>query len=98
MQRVCINGHEVFLIILSHLLAELVENGTVVDIDSLGLPEQSNPNERNRALKQSARIVTTAILSNGSEGMDMSSAVQQWRSLRHLTAITVAVLTRSGYV
>jgi len=96
MQRVCINGHEVFSILLSHLLAELVESGTIVDIETLEFPEQSNPNERNRALKQSARIVTTAILSNGMEGMGTASAIQQWRSLRHLTAITVAVITKSG--
>lgn len=96
MQRVCVNGNEVFCILLSHLLAELVENGTVLNIDSLNFPENSNPNERNRALKQSARIVTTAILSSGLEGMDMGSAIQQWKTLRHLTAISVAVVVKSG--
>uniref|UniRef100_A0A7S4NG05 BEACH domain-containing protein n=1 Tax=Odontella aurita TaxID=265563 RepID=A0A7S4NG05_9STRA len=97
LQRVCVNGHEVFSVLLSHLLAELTENGTVADIEALAPTGSGQPIERNRALKQSARIVTRSILSDGAEGMDMASAVKQWRCLRHLCAITVAVVTTSGF-
>ena len=97
LQRVCVNGHEVFSVVLSHLLAELVEHGTVMDIDAISPASEGQPIERNRALKQSARIVTKSILSDGAEGMDMASAVKQWRCLRHLCALTVAVVTASGF-
>lgn len=48
-------------------------------------------------LKQSARLVTDAILSNGAKGLDMPSAVKSWRSLRHLTAVIVALCSGSRY-
>ena len=93
LQRVCVNGHETFQVLLSHVLAELTENGTIGKNDSSG-----DASEANRALKNSAKIVTKAILSNGSDGLSMASAVEQWRCLRHLSAVTVAVITVSGYV
>ena len=40
---------------------------------------------------------TLAILTNGSGGLDMTAAVKQWRSLRHLTALAVAVITDFGF-
>lgn len=85
LQRVCVNGHETFLVLLSHVLVELVEHGTIekAEIDS-------------EPLKNSAMIVTKAIVSNGSNGLSMASAVKQWRCLRHLSAVTVAVITTSG--
>lgn len=90
-QRVCVNGHETFSVLLSHVLAELIEKGTIANVDSSG-----DVLETNRALKNSAKIVTKAILSNGSDGLSMASAVKQWRCLRHLSAVTVAVITSSG--
>ncbi len=96
LQRVCLNGPNVLCVVFSHLLAELIENGTVPGILTNCPPDQNQPNERNKALKESSRLVTKSILSNGSDGMDMASAVRQWRCLRHLTAITVAIVTASG--
>ena len=47
-------------------------------------------------LKQSAKLVTDAILSNGTEGLDMTATVRSWRSLGHLAEVVVALeLTRS---
>jgi hypothetical protein len=47
-------------------------------------------------LKQSARLVTDSILSNGTKGLDLGAAVRSWRSLRHLAEVIVAVVTKSG--
>ena len=97
LQRVDANGSEVFSILLSHLFADLIENGTIANIESTYTKSDANPIVKNRALKQSAKLVTQAILSNGATGLDMSSAVRQWRCLRHLTALTVAVVTDNGF-
>ena len=78
-------------------MASFVENGTIANIESTYTKSDANPIVKNRALKQSAKLVTQAILSNGSSGLDMSSAVRQWRCLRHLTALTVAVVTDNGF-
>ena len=92
LQRTCVNGHETFSCLLGHVLAELIEKGTVAEIDTSG-----DMQDTNRALKNSAKAVTKAILSNGSYGMDIASAVKTWRCLRHLSAIVVGVVTASGY-
>ena len=96
MQRVRENGHEVLCIILCHVLAELIENGTVKNVCELDFPERSNPYERNSLLKQSARMVSTAFLSKNKDGMDVLSAVRQLKMLSHLTAIIVAFVTKNG--
>lgn len=96
LQRVDANGSEIFSILLSHVLADLIEKGTVASIEKTYNSADSGSAGRNRALKQSARIVTKSILSNGADGIDMASAVKQWRCLRHLTALTVAVVTECG--
>lgn len=87
LQRTCVNGQEVLTLILGHLLADLNEFGTV-DVAS-----GADAGERNRLLK-----VTNAIISNGNDSFDTTSAVKQWRCLRHLTAITTAVISKIGYV
>lgn len=100
LQRVDANGSEVFCIILSHVFADLIERGTVPNIEQYehGDEQRQGPSSgmRNRALKQSARLVTQAILSNGALGMDLTAAVKQWRCIRHLASLTVAVVTESG--
>ncbi len=96
MQRVCVNGHEIFGITLSHLLNDLTESGTVENANSIKINDTAS--ERSRALKQSALVVTNAILSNGTNEMDLSTAVKHWRCLRHLASITVAFITASGEV
>ncbi len=90
------NGQEVLTLILGHLLADLNSFGTIETPvgASMGVGE-----DRNRSLKQSARMVTNAIMAHAEkDGFDTVSAVKQWRCLRHLTAIVDAVVTKSGYV
>jgi hypothetical protein len=55
LQRVDVNGPEVFGIILSHLFADLIEKGTVEHVEETYNKEAQ---VKNRALKQSARLVT----------------------------------------
>lgn len=95
LQRCHANGSEIFTILLSHLFADLIEKGTIVSLETAYINSDSSVG-RNRALKQSANLVTQSILSNGAEGIDMPSAVKQWRCLRYLTALTVAVVTECG--
>ncbi|CAB9514210.1 Lipopolysaccharide-responsive and beige-like anchor protein [Seminavis robusta] len=90
LQRVCLNGHDVFCLILSRLVADLGARGTILQKGRALTGEED-------LLKRSARLVTDAILSSGTEGLDMKSAVRCWRSLRHLAAITVSVITKSGF-
>jgi hypothetical protein len=96
LQRTDANGPEIFSILLSHLLADLIEKGTLASVEMTYSNHDATNAGRNRALKQSARLVTLSILSNGVEGLDLTSAVKQWRCLRYLTALTVAVVTDSG--
>jgi hypothetical protein len=56
LQRVDVNGSEVFGIILSHLFADLIEKGTVEFVEETY--QKESPSIKNRALKQSARLVT----------------------------------------
>lgn len=96
LQRVDANGSEIYSILLSHLFADLIEKGTVASIEKTYSNSEAKNTGRNRALKQSAKLITQSILSNGASGIDMKTAVKQWRCLRHLTALTVAVVTESG--
>lgn len=96
LQRVDANGQEIFSILLSHLFADLIEKGTVASVERTYSNSESRTAGRNRALKQSAKLVTQSILSNGAAGLNMKEAVKQWRCLRHLTALTVAVVAESG--
>lgn len=56
LQRFDVNGPEVFGIILSHLFADLIEKGTVESVEETY--QKESPTIKNRALKQSARLVT----------------------------------------
>jgi hypothetical protein len=96
LQRVCVNGNEVFAVLLNYVLADLLEHGAL-DIDPPILATGVGSITIS-PLKHGARLVTDALLSNGTDALDMQSALLHWRSLRHLTAIAVAIVTRSGYV
>jgi hypothetical protein len=96
LQRVCVNGQEVVSLIMSRLFANLATLGVVSINQSLSAQVKSDADEPSFLLKRSARLVTDAILSNGTQGMNMPAAVGYWRSLRHLTATTVAVATILG--
>jgi len=95
-----VNGQHVLLLILSSLCGNIFENGTLLEVGSLTAQDwkEVNIEEDSLLLKQSARLITDAILSNGTKGLDLTTAVRSWRSLRHLTEVIVAIVTRSGYV
>jgi hypothetical protein len=100
LQRVCVNGNDVLLLILSSLCANVYDNGTLLEMGAISAQDwkEIDLDQDSLPLKQSARLVTDSILSNGTKGLDMTAAVRSWRSLRHLTEVIVAVVTKSGYV
>jgi hypothetical protein len=95
-----INGNHVLILVLSNLCGDIFENGTLLDVGSLSAQdwEDLDLELESVLLKQSAKLITDAILSNGTKGLDLSSAVRSWRSIRHLTEVVVAVVTKCGYV
>jgi len=98
LQRVCLNGQQILLLILTKLVANLSTLG-VLSLDKVASVAVSSEKEETRILlKRSARLVTDTILSNTTKGITMPIAVNCWRSLRHLTAVVVAMSTRLGYV
>lgn len=88
------------LLILSSFCDNIFEFGTISEIGTISAEDWKDVDleQDSLPLKQSARLVTDAILSQGSKGLDIPSAVRSWRSLRHLTEVIVAVVTKSGYV
>ena len=94
MERVCVNGHDVFCLVLNHLLSELIDKGTVSSIKT----GNENAGEMNWLLKESARMVTEAILAKGSNiSIDASFALKQWHGLRHLAVVASCVVAKSGF-
>ena len=76
------NGSEVFAFILSYLFANLFKYG-VTSLDGKQRPKNmtvadSEDESRHYILKHSAKMVTDAILSNGTRGMNLSAAVICW--------------------
>ena len=97
LQRVYVNGPEVFALILSHAIANIFQSG-VVPFD-----KQMNPTEfdggtkkPSTLLKRNAKSVTDAILSNGARGIKLSVAMLCWRFLKYLTMSTTAFITNLG--
>lgn len=85
------NGQEVFCLILNHLVFELTNRGTVDCINA-----RNESREMTSLLKESARIVTEAILAKGSGGeIDTTFALKQWHALRHLATVTSCVVAKS---
>ena len=97
LQRVCLNGQRVFLLILTKLLSNLSTFG-VVSIHKMAgsSPAPEHEATSNILLKRSAKLVTDTILLNASKGLTMPYAVDCWRCLRHLNAIVLAMVTRLG--
>ena len=96
LQRVCVNGQQVLIFILSKLFENLAESG-VLPLEKVVVHAAVHSMEQHRVLlKRSARLITDTILSNSSKGMTMPEAVDCWRSLRHLTAVAVAMISRLG--
>lgn len=98
LERVFVNGHHVLILILSSLCGNIFDDGTLLEVGSLSAQDWKDVDLELESLmlKQSARLITDAILSNGTKGLDLTTAVRSWRSLRHLTEVIVAVVTKSG--
>jgi len=98
LQRFFVNGHHVLLLILSNLGGNIFKEGTLLEMGSLTAQDwkEVDLEQDSLLLKQSARLITDSILSNGAKGLELASAVKSWRSLRHLTEVIVAVVTKSG--
>ena len=95
MERVCVNGHDVFCLILDHLLSELIDKGTVISVSN---GNTNGGGQGNWLLKESARLVTEAILAKGSNSsVDASFALKQWHGLRHLAVVASCVVAKSGF-
>ena len=100
MERTCVNGQDVLLLVLGSLCSNIFEQGSLLDMGSLSAQDWEGVDLEHDSplLRQSARLVTDAILSNGTKGLDMPSAVRSWRGLRHLAEVIVAVVKKSGLV
>lgn len=99
LQRVRVNGNVVLLLALSSLCADLYDHGTLLEMGSVASNDWKDLDLEHDSLllKQSAKLVTDAILSNGTKGLDITAAVKSWRSLRHLAEVVVAMVTKSGF-
>lgn len=100
LQRTCVNGTDVLLMVLSRFCSNIFEHGVILEMGSISAEDWKDVNleQDSVLLRHCARLVTDAILSQGSEGLDMPTAVRSWRSLRHLTEVIAAVVIKSGYV
>jgi hypothetical protein len=98
LQRTSVNGRDVFFLILSGVAANIFDHGTLLEMGEISAADWKDLDIENESilLKQCARLVTDAILSNGAKGLDLNTAVRSWRSLRHLTEVVVAVVTACG--
>lgn len=96
LQRVCMNGAEVFILIMTRLFSNLSTFGVVSMEKLTSFAAQADGDEPSVLLKKSAKLVTDTILSSSSNGITLPTAVDCWRCLRHLIAIAVAVETRLG--
>lgn len=85
-------------LVLSGLCSNLFDFGTILDMGSISAQDWKGVDIVNDSLplKQSSRLVTDAILSNGTKGLDMPTAVKSWRSLRHLSGVISAVAVTCG--
>lgn len=86
MQRVCVNGVSVFSILLSHVLNDLITNGTLVS--SLRTKSENTSCTDSNLLQDCA----TSFFK-----MDVVQAAKHWKKLRNLTAIVTAVVTDNGH-
>ena len=86
MQRVFVNGPEVFALVLSQLLHNLFEYG--ITFGNIQHNSNLNESDRREPLKDTAQRITNEILSSGA-----LSAVASWRVLRYLTTAVVASTT-----
>ncbi len=98
LERMSTNGRDVVFLVFSALCADIFNHGTLLEIGSISAQDfrEVDIEHDSLMLKQSARLVTDAILSNGTKGLDLPTAVRSWRSLRHLAEIVNAMVAKSG--
>lgn len=94
LKRGFVNGQIVFALILSNFIENISVFGVTITEHHL-IPDiaLASTDEQSIRLKQSAKMVTDAILTNGEQGMTLTFGVASWRCLRHLTVITSAFVT-----
>jgi len=96
LQRMCVNGQQVLILILSKLVENLADSG-ILPLERVAIHSALHDKEQSRVLlKRSAKFVTDTLLSNSAKAMTMPEAVDCWRSLRHFAAIVVAMINRLG--
>jgi WD40 repeat protein len=86
LQRVCVNGVSVFGILLSHVLNDLISNGTL--ISTLKTQSENSSCTESDILQDCA----TSFFK-----MDVTQAAKHWKKLRNLTALVTAVVTDNGH-
>lgn len=88
------------ILIFSSLCGNIFEEGTLLEVGSLSAQDWKDVDLELESLllKQSAKLIADSILSNGKKGLDLTYAVRSWRTLRHLTEVIVALVTKSGCV
>ncbi|GAX27124.1 hypothetical protein FisN_13Lh328 [Fistulifera solaris] len=99
LERTCVNGTEVLLMILSRFCSNLFDYGAILEIGSFSAEawKDIDLDHDSLPLKQSAKLVTDAITNQGNkQGLDMVTAVRTWRSLRHLAEVIVAMTIKSS--
>lgn len=98
LERVFVNGHDVLLLVLSSFCCNIAEEGTLLEVGALSAQDWKDVDLETILLKQSAKLVTDAIISNGTQGLEMATAVRSWRGIRHLFEVIVSVAGKCGYV
>jgi hypothetical protein len=96
LQRVFVNGQEVFALILSSFIEDISVFGVAISEPNLVSDTESSAEEPSVSLKHTAKMVTDAILKFGEQGMNLAFGVASWRCLRHLTVVTSAFVTSLG--
>ena len=73
LERVFVNGHHVLLLILGSLCSDIFENGTLLDVGTMSAQDwrEVNLEQDSLLLRQSARLVTDSILSNGMKAIGL---------------------------
>lgn len=93
MQRVYVNGSEVFALILSHILANTSRFGVVPLHLQPTFKLAKSEEDPSALLKSHAKMVTDAILSNGARGMKLSTAMACWKFIKYLVVVTSAFVS-----
>lgn len=96
LQRVCLNGQQVFILLLTKLYSNLHLFG-VLSMETLtATSSHSDGNNPSVLLKKSAKLVTDALSSSSKRAISSSAASGHWRCVRYLSMVCVYVITKCG--